>query len=1550
MSAGQLKRALQKMPETGAIGFENLVRRLLELSLKEPFVLARSGDQPSGDAHNLRRNVCLQAKRYSEGSPNAKNIEGDFDESLRSLPNTDVYVLAVTRGTAQLDDTCNAMREKSAVDLIVWDFAADDSALPVLCVEYWDQLLNFPALRDIDGQLHGWVSNVRGEPSHKERVGQLQAALRDCTQTLGIVREAAESYLSRRFQLSSPEPTLPLQPIRLIGAVDRNRYTTMALDWWHKNEKRVLVMSAPEGYGKTWVAAQGARCISLEPETIVLWLDCIQWRECTSVDAVLAEAVSRITDGDREKIQRLVRKLRDRWSNLTLLVLDGVSERNALPAAQRILEDLTVRHPGACRVLFTTRPLNTAVGFDSLLWERQQGNKIDAFDDSELNVALAHAQIPPQELTVRLRSIARIPRYFATCVRLRAKLRKLENISVALVLWNDLLDKIAGLEPEIRQALGFTCPTDAIEVLVRLAKALPEAVGDGKGQHLLNACFGGKYAEVRNYLKEIRILAQAGPFEAKLSPEHTILGKALLVWQVLQRLPSLSILQAADRLAEVLEPLASEDGSAEAFFVALQLTINQENARETRLGQDRAALLIAWVFSHNSNASDERLEFWCGFDPGAYALFVESVFEQLYRADTQEFIVTPLARVWRDGGTPSQTLESCLRRWLKLLWFEGCSGSEFEHKGYHLPVAATENQVRLASLAISLLSVRRELSFLRDLAVCCATESLTWKQVQEHRFSFKSVYENVAMLMRWHYTERVVPDLTRLANENVSDELLLEGLRHLAATLKIADVPDVLRLPTAEPFPYYVGTPAAEMIRKGQRVFGDQRTQPFPNEMDFSRLAVRQDLPPLCAEDVASILEKTRKIVRDGILHVSNSQTIDDAHLYALWPWFAKFFPMELAQIAGELHLEALRRKEPSRVQPMLWFLGGVLPKLNRIQLAEWEQFANEHASRMEVVDGILKEQTGLFIAEAAFLVLSDDALVNWFIATSQSEARRHGMCFGPMMELIPLRTPRAMRELAVQNCFQLADSALFNSERPPTESEYWYYITGLTTAPDARLHELAKQQLLKFGSQKPNLSLLRLWLRSAAAGQLEDDLSRPELAKFLDGTALRVWALSGELNFDPNLMTGSYEDLMSTLPQTFVGGVLALSDRKADLDRWGRELFAVAVRELGRPPFQRRSHVATEVHLAENGNVRGVGLESPVAESQAWSGTAGFWGVEYSGLADIVASGNRQEVLDDELARWRLDENQIRLWEHYELHTFGGSPALDAWSRLFPEEFLPRARALLQSATRDPKLQWHLGGFLQAATCCFLRLSPSEAWQYYLSFQHGRLGVTVRSDYDVPEFFHTLWNLQRCASPEHDDLRNSFFENCLNEFEVMIGCVAALANRTETWLTQFAEKQLAHDLARERALGVSVLAWVGTSTSTDRLDQVIEQDPNYWVRGHAKWAKEVTLQEYSARTLLRQLAHEDDPYKLSAGLQVLKVALTPLARWWAPAILREERAKRRELDPRCAAVMESFWYHFRSTHSSRVEVFGRYLEDFCRGEKLDRLKVSKLIPWWRIH
>jgi hypothetical protein len=228
-----------------------------------------------------------------------------------------------------------------------------------------------------------------------------------------------------------------------------------------------------------------------------------------------------------------------------------------------------------------------------------------------------------------------------------------------------------------------------------------------------------------------------------------------------------------------------------------------------------------------------------------------------------------------------------------------------------------------------------------------------------------------------------------------------------------------------------------------------------------------------------------------------------------------------------------------------------------------------------------------------------------------------------------------------------------------------------------------------------------------------------------------------------------------------------------------------------------------------------------------------------------------------------------------------------------------------------------------------------------------GQLRLSVQSNYDIPEFFAVLWDLKQCNSSDHHSLRRYLFERSRNEFEVMVLSVAALANHAECHLTQIVNELLGNELARERALGVSILAWIGSEESVSRLAEVAVTDGSRWVRSHAEWAKEVSLQEKSSRDFFRRLLHETDPYSVSAGLQVLKPALTPLARWWHADILKREEDSGLALTSKTRAILVLFWYHWGSVHKSHIEVFGRKLDEFCRGERLDRLKTPKLAPWW---
>jgi len=1554
MAWEKLKTALQRMPESGPDGFEGLSAKLLELVLGESFVVARTGDQPSGDAHNLKRNICLQAKRYTGANPNAKNLEGDFDASLRAMPQTDVYVLAITKNTAQLDDTLNAMRDKSGVDVVVWEFDDENSDLAVLCVEFWEQLHSFACIKSLDAELQAWVAAGRKTAKHQNQARALIKNLRECTQTFTTTRTIAQAFLESRFD-SAKAGLNSSFPIELSKAVQRSDYQNKVLQWWVAAKERVITICGEEGMGKTWLAAQCAQKVSWENDALVLWLESLNWRDCQSFEQVLMEAISRLRMGDANKSARLVRKIRNQWSSKTLIVLDGVNERGALNAAQRILDDLISKDMGNCRILFTTRPLARISGFEESLWRRWPELIVERFDDKEFKAALSNI-VPPVELVdvpVQLAPFARIPRYFQTCIKLREKLKSFGNISLPLVLWTDLLDKIAGLEPQLRAILGWANQQDAIDVLVALAKNSPSN-GQGIAQDLLNHCFGGKYLEVRHYLKEIRILKDVGILEAELTSEHTILGKALFLRAVSQGLQEKPISEISDRLKKELEPLAGEDGSTEALFVALQLSALQDTDNSPELSKRRAAFLHAWLFSHNSNPTEERLRFWVENDISAYAEFVETFFEHSYDGEAQHFVVKPLAVLWKANGKQAELLKPYLHRWLLLVWFNDCPASQYEHEGHPLPIATTPDQVRLTAIALSLLSLRPDNGCLADLALCHATDSLTWQTYKmpngtEQKHHFKSVYKNIGILMRWGYTEQVMPILEQLAQRNNADKLLLQGLRWLTCDLQMVDVPGILQLSKDDvPKPFYFGSRAVELIRRKQRLFVP-RTEgtPFVSERDFSYLAVRTDLPPLADEDVRIMTDAVEKLCADEIVMKGAGHTLEDRQLEAWWPWYAKFKPKEIASLAGKLQLSGLTQERP---YSLFQFLQSIPIVLDNDGFDEWiklaqAKFQNEAKSIYDI------DHSASAVSEAALLSMPEELVHKWIIDAASHGSLRPSMFFCPISELVPLLIPNKTAQLAVSKCLEIEDKTFGPIGGPATEFEYWCYVASLTAKPNEEMFKWSKQLLLKSDTAKKNhFSLLRLWFRSAPAGYVESAIDDPESKSLFDMQAMRAWAHSGPLPFNPKLIHASYEELIKRLPKGFAGTILAESSREADLMRWGDELFGLAINCIGKAPIARQSRAHTKLIVGRNHEVEWIGFKYDDSRPHAATSNVSSWGINQGSMGQLLHDPKETEQLfQQEFEKWKLDTEALQNWEESDLHFFGAWRTLETYRKLNPQQFAEKVHLLLSRALNDLNSQFHIGGFLHAIIVTLLPDQPKAAWQYFLKLNSGSLGIQVTSDFDIPLFYFNLWNVDSCSSAEHKQLRLHLFEECQNEFETITLTVAALANNAQAELFEIVKELLNNRLAKNRALAVSILAWIGEDESNRLLEELKSNDPSKWVRQHAEWAHEVGLQERSARIHFQAALHETDSTLVSATLQVLKPALTPVARWWHDKIRREEEKKGLALNPKIAAVIESFLYHWTSVHSSSISAAGIKLDEYCRGERLDALTTPRIAPWWNL-
>ena len=179
----KLKELIQSMGRDGH-DFEKLVAALLTSFLKTPFVVARSGDQPSGDARSLTGEVAIQAKNYSDRtSLDAIGIEGDIRRVNRTLQYLQVYILAVSRRTAQLRDTLDAVEAETGLDIVVLELTNDLSDLGALCVTFWEDINGFFDSSDTSQQFLDWVEMEKDKLETKQKIEDLRPKLKEGIQT-----------------------------------------------------------------------------------------------------------------------------------------------------------------------------------------------------------------------------------------------------------------------------------------------------------------------------------------------------------------------------------------------------------------------------------------------------------------------------------------------------------------------------------------------------------------------------------------------------------------------------------------------------------------------------------------------------------------------------------------------------------------------------------------------------------------------------------------------------------------------------------------------------------------------------------------------------------------------------------------------------------------------------------------------------------------------------------------------------------------------------------------------------------------------------------------------------------------------------------------------------------------------------------------------------------------------------------------------------------------------------------------------------------------------
>ena len=270
--------------------FEKFTAALLTSFLNIPFVVARSGDQPSGDARSLTGEVSIQAKKYTgKNSPNAKTIEGDIRQAIRTLPNLQVYVLAISRDTAQLRDILEAVVEETGLDIITLELSDDLSDIGALCVTFWENIHHFFDLSDMDQQFSAWVQIVKDDSKTHDKMEDVRSKLEDGIQTQRHVQKDTEKYLLNRFNRDEG-----FNPINLSQAIERKSLESQITNWWETEESPICCLEGKEGHGKTWLAAKAMNSICENENIVAFWLDSKDWKGHKSIFDLLYTCFSLI--------------------------------------------------------------------------------------------------------------------------------------------------------------------------------------------------------------------------------------------------------------------------------------------------------------------------------------------------------------------------------------------------------------------------------------------------------------------------------------------------------------------------------------------------------------------------------------------------------------------------------------------------------------------------------------------------------------------------------------------------------------------------------------------------------------------------------------------------------------------------------------------------------------------------------------------------------------------------------------------------------------------------------------------------------------------------------------------------------------------------------------------------------------------------------------------------------------------------------------------------------------------------------------------------------
>ena len=212
-----------------------------------------------------------------------------------------------------------------------------------------------------------WVREKKDDSETKNKIEEIRIKLEMVSKPRSISKDAEEHLLRYIGETPNDNPRFDCS-IDLSRADDRYSLESKIKSWWKDKTitQPVCYLEGEKKSGKSWLAAKWVKSIYRDKDLVPIWLENHHWSKCESLSDLLHTCFESIYGLEVEgKIDKLRHKICYRWCMPTLIIIDGISEPEAIGSIKAILNGyFEERRKGKTkwgyevRLLLTTRPLD----------------------------------------------------------------------------------------------------------------------------------------------------------------------------------------------------------------------------------------------------------------------------------------------------------------------------------------------------------------------------------------------------------------------------------------------------------------------------------------------------------------------------------------------------------------------------------------------------------------------------------------------------------------------------------------------------------------------------------------------------------------------------------------------------------------------------------------------------------------------------------------------------------------------------------------------------------------------------------------------------------------------------------------------------------------------------------------------------------------------------------------------------------------------------------------------------------------------------------------